>query len=77
MHTIDVYLTETESQAEHAYRSAYYTEYTRVFEPQYSQDRERLLFWAALAHQAAKTARARILQAAGVADVHPVSTEAA
>lgn len=61
MYTIDSYLTETESRAEHAYRSAYHAEYTRVFEPQYSGDRERLLFWASLAHQAAKAARERIL----------------
>ncbi len=77
MYTIDSYLTETESRAEHAYRSAYYAEYTRVFEPQYSGDRERLLFWASLAHQSAKAARERILGAAQPAYVQASRAELA
>lgn len=63
MNTIYEYLSEPEARAEAAYRRAYCTEYTRVYEPGCSQDRERLLYWSALAHSVARAARDRVLRA--------------
>ncbi|MDP9381665.1 MAG: hypothetical protein M3Q29_16265 [Chloroflexota bacterium] len=63
METIDRYLTEAEARAEHAYRQAYYAEYTRVYEQRLSSDRQHVLHWAALAHNAARAARERVLRA--------------
>ncbi len=63
METIYGYLTETEARGEQAYRSAYYAEYMRLYEVRHSEDRQRLLFWAALAHHAANSARERVLEA--------------
>ncbi len=64
MDTLDGYLTESEAGAEHAYRRAYHAEYTRLWEPNRSGDRERPLFWSELAHQVGKSARALALAAA-------------
>lgn len=64
MDTLDGYLTEAEADAERAYRRAYHAEYTRLWEPNRSGDRERLLFWSELAHWAGKSARALALAAA-------------
>ena len=69
MDTIDIFLTETEAQAEHAYRRAYYAEYMRVYDARYSGDRERSVFWAGLAHSAAKLARERVLLSAEAASL--------
>ncbi len=64
MDTLDRYLTESEAGGERAYRRAYHAEYTRLWEPNRSGDRERLLFWSELAHQVGKSARALALAAA-------------
>lgn len=61
METIDRFMTEVEAKAEHAYRDAYYTEYMRVYEPGFSEDRQHLEFWSALAHGSGKVARERVL----------------
>ncbi|MDQ3327461.1 MAG: hypothetical protein M3506_02915 [Chloroflexota bacterium] len=64
MDMLDGYLTEAEAAAERAYRRAYHAEHTRLWEPNRSGDRERLLFWNELAHQVGKSARALALAAA-------------
>ena len=61
MYALDEYLTETESAAERAYFAAYRREYERNYDPKYAGDREKLIYWSALAHSAGKTARERVL----------------
>lgn len=75
MDTIDIYLTEVEARAEHAYRQSYYTEYMRVFEPGHPDDRDRLAFWSQLAHFAAKAARDRVLETEQVGTSATTPTE--
>ena len=63
METVYEYLTPVEAQAQRAYLDAYRAAYARVYEPGHSQDRERLLYWSALAHGAGRAARERVLSA--------------
>ncbi len=63
METVYEYLTPVEAQAQRAYLEAYRAAYTRVYELGHSQDRERLLYWSALAHSSGCTARERVLSA--------------
>ena len=63
MYSIYEYLSEAEAGAERAYRQAYHAEYMRVYEPGHGEDRERLVYWSELAHQAGKAARERVLAA--------------
>ena len=56
-------LTPVEALAQRAYLEAYRQAYTRGYEPGHSQDRERLLYWSALAHASGCTARERVLSA--------------
>ena len=78
MYTLDSYLPEHEARAERAFRHAYCAEYTRLYKPCYSEDRERLVYWGELAHRAGKLARERVLsEALQVSEqMHPVLVEA-
>ncbi len=64
MYTLDEYLTDEEADAARAYLSAYCAEYDRVWQAGCAGDRERLMYWSELAHQAGKAARERSLAAA-------------
>ena len=64
MYTLDSYLHEQEARAEQAFRLAYCSEYTRLHEPGYSWDQERLVYWSELALRAGKLARERVLSEA-------------
>ncbi len=64
MYTLDSYLPEQEARAEQAFRLAYCSEYTRLHEPGYSWDQERLAYWSELALRAGKLARERVLSEA-------------
>ncbi len=63
METVYEYLTQVEAQAQRAYLEAYRAVYARVYEPGYSQDRERQLYWSSLAHSSGCTARERVISA--------------